>query len=257
MAFPSMLDRYRLPQEVCDHIIDLSRGDAETLKECCLVSKSWVPRTRKQLFSHIALDPANYPKWQKKFPDPMNSPACYTHSLTVDGFLEDADWGDWIQGFSRVERLIVDRRGVGDPYDPIFLLPYHRLAPSLKSLYVGVNSLPLTQTFDLIRSLPLLEDVTLRSCFTTGPRLHGQQTRTGLPALTGTLDVCGVLGSLGRVLRSLVDFSGGLRFREVKLVCYNQASLTAVTELAVACSYTLERFDIECDICGAFIPPLR
>ena len=247
----SMSDPRRLPQEVCDHIIDLSYDDAETLKRCCLVSKSWVPRTRKHHFFHVALDSVNYRKWQKTFPDPANSPACYTLILKVDGFLKVADWGDWIQGFSHVERLIVTHPGVGNPYEPIFLLPYHRLAPSLKSLYVNMDFLPLSQTFNLIRSLPLLEDVSLRAQF-IGNELHGQQNFTGSPALTGTLNIW-MLGFLGDVLRSLLDLSGGLRFREVELLCYDQIDLTLVTELVVACSDTLERFDIESDIYGGFI----
>lgn len=245
-----MSDRHRLPQEIWDHIIDLSHDDTETLKQCCLTSKSWVPRTRKHHFSHIALNPGNYRKWWKTFPNPTNSPASYTHSLTVGGFLEDADWGDRIQGFSRVERLILEGRG-----DPICLLPYHRLAPSLKSLYVDVNFLPLLRIFDLIRSLPLLEDVSLRAQSIIDEP-HGPQSCTGSPALTGTLEIW-VNGSLGDVFSSLLDLPGGLRFREVKLLCYDWIYLTSVAELVVACSGTLERLDIECDAFGVFILSLR
>jgi hypothetical protein len=42
-----------LPPEILDYIIDLLHDEPETLKRCCLVSKSWVPRTRKHLFADI------------------------------------------------------------------------------------------------------------------------------------------------------------------------------------------------------------
>jgi hypothetical protein len=43
-----------LPPELSDYIVDLLHDQPETLKWCCLVSKSWVPRTRRHLFGDIA-----------------------------------------------------------------------------------------------------------------------------------------------------------------------------------------------------------
>ncbi|KAF9642961.1 hypothetical protein BDM02DRAFT_3104213, partial [Thelephora ganbajun] len=42
-----------LPPEILDYIVDFLYNEPETLKQCCLVSKSWVPRTRKHLFADI------------------------------------------------------------------------------------------------------------------------------------------------------------------------------------------------------------
>ncbi|KAF9642569.1 hypothetical protein BDM02DRAFT_3078319, partial [Thelephora ganbajun] len=42
-----------LPPEIFDYIVDFLHDTPETLKQCCLVSKSWVPRTRKYLFADI------------------------------------------------------------------------------------------------------------------------------------------------------------------------------------------------------------
>src|ERR1700753_213120 len=53
-ARTTMSDRY-LPPKSSDYIVDLLRDQPETLKRCCLASKSWVPRTRKYLFGEIAL----------------------------------------------------------------------------------------------------------------------------------------------------------------------------------------------------------
>ncbi|KAF9642570.1 hypothetical protein BDM02DRAFT_3105483, partial [Thelephora ganbajun] len=42
-----------LPPEVCDYIVDLLHNKPDTLGWCCLVSRSWIPRTRKHLFADI------------------------------------------------------------------------------------------------------------------------------------------------------------------------------------------------------------
>ena len=49
-----MSDPYLAP-ETLDRIVDLLHNKREPLKACCLVSKSWVSRTRKHLFADIDL----------------------------------------------------------------------------------------------------------------------------------------------------------------------------------------------------------
>ena len=124
-----MSNRRRLPQEVRDHIVDRFHDDPETLKRCCLVSKSWVPRTQKHLFSTVNFKSAYYPKWQKVFPDPKDSPARHTRTLTVDSALGSAEEIRWIQSFSRVERLIVECTWAGY-YDTVSLVPFCKLVGS-------------------------------------------------------------------------------------------------------------------------------
>ena len=46
-----------LPPETLDNIVGLLHDKPGALKECCLVSKPWVPRTRKHLFAEIRLLP--------------------------------------------------------------------------------------------------------------------------------------------------------------------------------------------------------
>ena len=60
-----------LPLETLDYIVDLLHDESPALKECCLVSKSWIPRTRRHLFAHIRFYSAdNLKSWKKTFPDP-------------------------------------------------------------------------------------------------------------------------------------------------------------------------------------------
>ena len=56
-------------------------GQPTALKACCVVSKSWVPRTRKHLFARIEFHAPTSPieQWKNAFPDPPSS--LRTHSL--------------------------------------------------------------------------------------------------------------------------------------------------------------------------------
>ena len=101
----------RLPQEISDYIVDSFHDQPQTLKRCCLVSKSWVPRTRKHLFRGIVFRyTSNLKAWKRTFPDPANSPGYYTRSLSfshsmkvIIAVVEEGDY--WIRVFSNVVKL--------------------------------------------------------------------------------------------------------------------------------------------------------
>ena len=105
--------RSRFPPEISDCVIDLLCEEPKVLRECCLVSKSWVPRTRKHLFGAVQFTSSAYvDAWKKAFPDPANSPGCYTRSLFFTCVEEvittaDADEGSWIRAFSELTQLRV------------------------------------------------------------------------------------------------------------------------------------------------------
>ena len=42
-----------LPVETLDDVVDLLQGEERALRNCCLVSKPWSPRTREHLFANI------------------------------------------------------------------------------------------------------------------------------------------------------------------------------------------------------------
>ena len=107
------MPRSPFPPEISDCVIDLLREEPKVLRECSLVSKSWVPRTRKHLFGAVQFTSSAYvDAWKKAFPDPANSPAHYTHSLSftcVEGVTTtaDAEEASWIRAFSKVAQLKV------------------------------------------------------------------------------------------------------------------------------------------------------
>jgi hypothetical protein len=106
----------RLPSEMLDHVVDYLRNATDAFRNCCLVSKSWILRTRKHLFVHVWFPTAgSLQSWEETFPDPSTSPACYANILFIDCIqvvtAADAEAGGWIRGFSRVVHLKVDTHG--------------------------------------------------------------------------------------------------------------------------------------------------
>lgn len=175
----------------------------------------------------------------------MNSPSYHTRVLTVECDPGDIEDNNWVRGFSRVERLVVD-----DSHTFIPFSQFHQLAPSLKSLLVVSLSFPQSQIFALICSLPFLEDLALIG--DSDPIEIGESDDTlalapTSPTLTGTLDIFLSEGVAG-VLRGLLDLPGGLRFRRVELSWCSELDLPQVVELVTACSGTLEYFDLACGI---------
>jgi hypothetical protein len=108
-----------LPPEIIDLIVDLLRDERGTLKQCCLVSKSWALRAQQHLFDEVEFEcPADINTWKKTFPDPANSPGHHTRSLFI-GCVEvltvkDAGEGGWIQAFPNVVRLGMSNSGMGN-----------------------------------------------------------------------------------------------------------------------------------------------
>ena len=151
-----------LPSEILDLIVDHLYDGLITLKKCCVVSKSWIPRTRNHLFADIKLNDAksHIELWKKAFPDPSNSPAHHTRSLTFHGLLivtaADTDVGVWVRPFCSVVHLQLESLIWKDRW--VHLAPFHGLSSTVRSLYL--DSTPL-EVFDLVCPFPLLEDLAM------------------------------------------------------------------------------------------------
>jgi len=135
-----------LPPEMLDHIVDLLHDKPETLKKCCLVSNSWVPRTRKHLFATVRFGTKeDLESWKETFPNPATSPAHYAETLLIDCpyvvTAADADAGGWIKDFSRVVNLALDGQGI------VYGNESGLLARQLLSLPDGIHFRKLTLTW--------------------------------------------------------------------------------------------------------------
>jgi len=240
-----------LPPELLDHTIDLLHDNPRALKKCCLVSKSWIPRTRKHLFAHIMFrTQKSLQSWMETFPDPFNSPAHHTHTLTCSQSVEYAEASEWITSFSRVVYLDVMGNGLAATLSMDSFVPFHGFSPVIKSIRLDFAILPALQLFDLILSFPLLEDLTVVTYFGAstggcdGP--GGPSTAvepSSPPTFAGSLDLF-MRGGMGPIACRLLSSPGGIHFRKLTLTWFQESDTPLIKELVGACSGTLESLKI-------------
>ena len=223
-----------LPPEMHDFIVDFLHDERAALNACCLVSKSWVPRTRRHLFAHIEFqdDPPSIFPWMTTFPDPSNSPAHSTRSLVIRGSLATAaPCVSWIRAFSSIVRLHLD-------FDGSHLTPLHGFSHTLKSLHLNYRApLPPSEIFGFVCSFPLLEDLLLAP-LCDNATVHEWSVPSTSSKFTGTLRLR-TLFSVDPIIRYLMELPDGLRFTRIELFCIS-GDAESVTNLVSSCSGTLK-----------------
>ena len=250
-----------LPPEILDVVVDHLHDEQTALRACCLVSKSWVPRSRTHLFAHIELADGSVQSWLKAFPDPLNSPAHYTRTLTIHDHDALAVAGpvvaQWICAFPfhNVVDLNIhsDSRGSGN--DRISLVPFHGLSPTVRSLRLTLSHAQPAEVFSLICSFPLLEDFTLLDFgYWNGVDVWTPPPTS--PRLTGSLELRSVIRGIGPITRQLLDLPNGLNFTKIVLTCLDDGrNFKSITDLVSRCSNTLESLDIS-DYCPGEFPSI-
>ena len=234
------------PPEIFDVIIDHLHDEPTALQACCLVSKSWIPRTRTHLFAHVVFYGPKSPveRWKKTFPDPSNSPACYTRTLSIRGLpvvtAADMGAGGWIRTFHSVEHLELECHGHGEVDNRARLIPFYGLSSTVKSLHLSFTPFGV---FDLVCSFPLLEDLALLSLL---PEMDADTWNVHLtsPKLTGTLELR-LFGQIQFVTRRLLNLPNGLHFTKIVLECFQREEIELATGLVFGCSRTLESLDVK------------
>jgi len=215
-----------LPPEILDYIVDFLHDDPNALKGCCLVSESWVPRTRKHLFAEVELrTEENLESWKKMFSDPSTSPVHFAKSLHVgcaDAItIADAEVGGWLTGFAHIVHLDVKAREIylGGLAS---LVPFHGFSRTIKSLHVGFIDLPPSEIFNFILSSPLLEDLTVvgyKDSVDDGDDPDGLPTfvhPSNPPAFTGSLELF-LEQAMKPIAGRLFSMPGGIHFRHLTL----------------------------------------
>ena len=237
-----------LPPELFDHVIDLLHHQRETLKQCCLVSKSWIPRTRVYLFAEIAFrDIVELGRWRNIFPNPANSPGYYTRSLSLHSTNRSivaivAEGDGWIRGFPYVVQLKLEHstKNIHFHYFSIHSLTLE------SSCADGYPFPPLNrQVLTLVCSFPHLEDVNLVGFEVTngGDDNISFQPPTS-PPFTGTLTLDWPR-KMEWLFPRLFNLPNGIRFRKLKCSLGRVEDIRWATALVEVCSNTLEHVDIE------------
>jgi len=242
-----------LPPEILDRIVDQLHDDLATLKACCLVSKSWIQRAQKHLFTSLsfnALTPA-LEFWKMSFPDPANSPAHHIQTLSIcHPHLIRAV--DTILTFCNVRRLDVFARGSKNPW--ISLLPLHGSFPILRSLYLSFDSLPDSVILDFICSFPLLEDLTL-DCVGYGNRVQRWDAPPTTPRLSGTLQIETGFRGTRSIIRRLLDLPNGIHFSKINVPWLSEEDVRSTADLVSGCADTLQSIDIISGMVPSLSPP--
>jgi hypothetical protein len=253
-----------LPAEILDHVVDHLYDMRDALNSCCLVSKSWIPRTRKHLFTDVMFYTIKLLQtWKEMFPDPSTSPGCYAKLLFVGNSevvtVADAEAGGWITGFSRVVRLVVS--SVHDESKTPFV-PFHGFSPVIKSLSVFTPTLLPPPILSFILSFPLLEDLSvIRSRDAPiydddSDRLLTTTQPSNPPTFTGTLEL-----RLGRGMRHFIHrllfLPGGIHFRGLTLTWIHERDHLLTMALVEGCSHTLRSLEISYKLHGTSVRHLR
>jgi hypothetical protein len=238
-----------LPQEILDLIVDHLRDEPTTLKSCCVVSKSWIHRTRTHLFARVEFHaPKSHVElWRKIFSDPSRSPVHHTRHLSICGLAlvtaADADTGGWIRTFRNFVHLHLESIDFEND-NQVSLVPFYGLSPTLTSLRIMSTS---SEILELICSFPLLEDLALVFLSLGG---DAWDTPSTSPKLTGSLELV-ALGAIRPAARRLLSLPGGLRFAKIDTSCLKE-DVKSITDLVSRCSDTLESLKICYCIPGAF-----
>ena len=250
------MSNLHLPPEIIDLIIDLLHDAEHALQNCCLVSKSWIPRTRKHLFAVIRIHTEKHlQSWKEAFPDPSTSPARFAKTLLVGCShvitAVDAEPGGWITGFSSVVHLEVASQELCAANSTVSFAPFHGFSPVIKYLRVDIAVLPSSQMFNLILSSPLLKDLTVvapyrvlidkSDNFDVGLSFVVQAT--GPLRFTGSLGLL-MKGGVHPVSRQLLSLPGGIHFRKLTLSWCHKKDPLSITALVERCSHTLESLEI-------------
>ena len=251
-----------LPAEILDHIVSYLYDTQDTLRNCSIVSKSWIPRARKHLFAVVDFTvPETLESWEEMFPDPSTSPARYTKTLSVGRAHlvtdADAEVGGWIRGFSRIVSLEVESRAPY-PKSEFSLVPFHGISPALKSLRLNIPHLPSARIFDLIFSFPLLEDLAViinQTLADSDDDSEDDETPTAAQPstprmLTGSLELY-LPGGMKPITRRLSSLPGGIQFRKLTLTWPFEENFWLTMAVVEQCSRTLESLEIVWDPRGA------
>ena len=233
-----------LPLEILDLIVDYLCTEPDTLKMCCLVSKSWVSRTRRHLFTHVKFGSWSGPSfesWMELFSNLSTSPSHHTCFLAFHSFpvIEVDTTG--APACTRSFRYIVESEVVMSEWNhQISLVPLRGLSLTLKSLSLLYRLLPLSEVLNLICSFPLLEDLTLNR-FSLDGDTKGWVISSTSPKLTGTL-VRTTMAFLSCV-RGLLGLPNGHYFSGITLYQPIEAAELAM-ELVSKCSGILESLSV-------------
>ena len=146
---------------------------------------------------------------------------------------------------------LTDTRGKCVDESGRYLVPFHGFSSVVKSLCVDIFVLPSSEIFDLVLSLPLLEDLTVVSYNALADENDDpdQLPTTALPStppMIGSLSLFRWEG-LKPLARRLLSLPGDIHFQNINLTLLYEEDFSSATALVEGCSHVLKSLDISCE----------
>ena len=227
----------RVPQELCDCVIDEFHDQRDILKTFSLVSKSWAAQSQKHIFSIVKFSrDDDIEAWRNAFPDPANTLAHHTRTLVIDNPKEFPE--DLFSSFRNVTSLSLHVRPTEG--SPISFTRLHGFAPYLKSLEMKFSFLRPSDILDLVYSFPRLDNLSLAGLSMT-PEAEGSPSKP--LNFSGSLGLI-MLRGIGVMTDHLSSLPGGVHFRKLALTWNNDRDSSSAMALISACASTLENLHL-------------
>jgi len=244
-----------VPQDVINEILDqlATCSDFGSLRACSLVSKSWVPSSRKHLFRTVFFTSRRVKRWFETFPSPEKSPAHHVRDLRIrigGHHFVPLTFFECIPQFTNAEKISLlgpEPGGIPQVQLPSPWIP----PPSVTSLRIETDMFTLMEIRDFIAVLPNLDDLSLSGHIGMDSReLLGIGTSlAGRVRFGGKLVLRDVRHATKDVMGMLLEIPTGLWFTEVQIHS-TRGCLPSVVRLVEACCKTLVKLSYTVSIPG-------
>ena len=244
----------RIPEDIIDEILDHLAADSDfkSLRACALLSRSWVPSSRRHLFHTVDLTWGKMDRWYNTFPVPEESPAHHVLVLHISN--NAIDWVpvkffDHAPRFTNVRKLFLfgGEHCAGPRVPSLWKLP-----ESVTSLAISAsNGASLVKIWEIVAQLPNLDDLSLQGRFIQADRsaLLGIGT-VPRGRFGGKLVLRNVYGA-GRGHIEFLEILTGSPFSRVE-IDYAREYIPAVIRLVEACSQTIVKLSLNVRYSGKY-----
>ena len=244
----------RLPQEICDIIIDHLYNDKRSLHHCSLVSRRWVYRSQAHIFHFLILGDKSLASWFDTFSPSDQRIHSFVKVLTlylpsVRPRVNFMRFAEYAPAFKNLERLSINgRKPPHDSWGCLRLRWFGHLKHTLKALSLE----SVATNLRIIAEFPQLESLVVRYCrlpsvgdFDEGGDIPESDLHD---AFRGSLELDTHPWAFdGELLATLADFPLGYDTIKinVELVIGKMYPRGLIDRFISRCSNTLEVLDIE------------
>ena len=240
-----------LPQEIKDQVIDLLHDDDETLRNCALVSRSWLRQSQKHIFDEVQIVYHLLMKWCRNIAPGEDGLSSFTRKLHVShrSPREFETVMPHLSSFKRVVSLVISDYDCMDldnePYLPIAPDKYYgHFGESIRSLHLLYPSESLGALLPLINLFPHLESLTIEGFMAAGEEHPAppSPSSSNPTAFKGKLHLRLLAGNDMHILSKLAKYP--LQYDYLSIGGSSREFGVHLNNLISACSRTLKTLDI-------------